>query len=581
MKSRISFYIRLIAFWLLFFVVVKLYFLLVNSQNITDDLLEFPRIVWNGLRLDLSIAGYYSVIPLLLGLFSAYTQKIQRVYWWLVWVFTILVVAVDPYFFMYWGQKTNLAFTQFLGKENAGLSSIDVSTYVVAIGLMVLAIFWFNRKGLECLKSEHNSGWWGNLILLALSVLMIRSGVGKVPINISSAYYSQVNLYNNTAANSIWQFLATELERDKHAPLVFFDDMDEAQAIYLTADSICDTDLRPMIIPSESPNVVFVVLESFSAKTVGSISGPKYASTPELDKIMAEGISYNRAYASSFRSDKGLLALTTGVPSSARQTLTNFPDRLMKMPNVFRLFDDSYNTGFYYGGNLEFANIKVLFNDADYVKSQHNFDSENKNAWGIHDDTVFDRFLNDFLEEEKPQFKMMFSLSSHEPFDVPNYREKEDPYLNSIAYTDSCLGVLVQGLKNSDKWDNTIVFITADHGTIRPDNAPIYDTSNFRIPLVITGGLVRGDTVVQDVVSQTELPATISHVVLGKNLFNQKSILTPSNRAFYSYHNGITYVTPMGVQYYDIGMKKYLYEPFTGPIEKAFYQLSNEQFFND
>ena len=55
--------------------------------------------------------------------------------------------------------------------------------------------------------------------------------------------------------------------------------------------------------------------------------------------------------------------------------------------------------------------------------------------------------------------KMFLTLSSHEPFDVPMNR-LEDKYLNSIAYTDSCVGDFVEKLKRLPVWDNTlIVFI--------------------------------------------------------------------------------------------------------------------------
>ena len=175
---------------------------------------------------------------------------------------------------------------------------------------------------------------------------------------------------------------------------------------------------------------------------------------------------------------------------------------------------------------------------------------------------------------------MLFSLSSHEPFDVPNYKKKGNPYLNSISYTDSCLGVMIDRLKTSDKWKNTLVILTADHGTIRPDNAPLYHSSNFKIPLVITGGVVTEDTIVANVVSQADIAATISKYVLGENKFDQSPLFTPSGRAFYSYHDGISYVSDSCTQHYDLGMKQYIGEPCSQPFEKAYYQKNNQNFFN-
>lgn len=548
-----------------------------------DDMLSFPSIWVNGLRLDLSMAGYVLSIPLILGLFGSVFSKavatISKWYWVAIFLFVLLIVAVDPYFFSYWGQKTNLGFTQFLGKENAGLASIEMKTYLTVIVFAVVYSLLFWKYAIPFLTVGKKHSWWANTLLLALCVLMIRGGIGKVPINVSSAYHSSSHLHNNTAVNAVWNFLATELERDKHKALVFFEDEIRAAAVLSNLKTRKNLELADYLSKGENPNVVLIVLESFSAKVVGFLGGNQYAATPELDEIMESGIAYTNAYAASFRSDKGLLALTTGVPSSARQTLTNFPDKLAQRPNIFKSLRSSYHSSFYYGGDLEFANIKVLFQDATDVFSQKEINGKSKNAWGVHDHEVFKLFADNFLSKSRPQFKMLFSLSSHEPFDVPEYKTLDDPFLNSISYTDSCLGVLINRLRQSEKWDNTIVLITADHGTIRPDNAPIWDPINFKIPLVLTGGLVKKDTTISNIVSQLDIPATIISYLNDTAQFTQSSIFQPANHAFYSYHDGLGLITDSCIQHYDLGRKEYLESPCTIPFEKAFFEHANQDFF--
>lgn len=583
MLDTIKYYFKILAFWLLIFFIAKVYFLLINGGEVAH--ISELRDIWlYGLRLDISIVGYLIVVPILVSLslqmLPSVAGRILNIYWWVVFVLVLVILAVDPYFFLYWGQKTNLGFMQFLGKENAGFNSIAISTYIVALGALVLGVLWFAKRGKKILAKKTSIHWLVSLLLLPVCFLMIRGSTGKVPINLSSAYYSSSNLYNNTAVNAVWSFMVTEVERDKHKAMVFFDTDEEATQLYqnlATRDTAAS--ISGLLRTNSSTNIILIVLESFSAKTVGFINGTKYGSTPQLDKIMGEGIAYTNAYAASFRSDKGLLALTMGIPSGARQTLTNFPEVLATKPNVFDAIGSRYKKGFYYGGNLEFANIKVLFKDADVVKSREDFTSPNRNAWGVHDEEVFEIFGNDFLQESKPQFMMLFSLSSHEPFDVPNYKTKENRYLNSVAYTDSCLGVLMDKLKASSKWKNTLVIITADHGTIRPDNAPIYDTANFKIPLVLTGGVVRQNSVVHSVVSQAHIAAAIAEVATKKNPFLQPSILQPAGYAFYSYHIGLGYVSNNCTQYYDIIQEKYLTKQCDSAYERAYYQLQNSEFF--
>ena len=570
--------------WMGLFALTKAYFLFVNLGMEAQFLSNFIQVWRAGVLLDLSMVGYLSVVPILgilLGMIMPrLTPKVLLIYGWFTWLFLVLVMASDAYFFYYWGQKTNLGFTQFLGKENAGLFSLETQTLIFLFIFILYHIYWFSRRGSGLFKLPEKGNIWTALVLLICSFVMIRGGVSNVPINISSAYFSNNNLLNNAAVNPAWSFLATELERDKHAPLEFFDQNDEAEKI-LNQQNPSTNDYTSLLQTCDSnTNIVLIVLESFSAKVVGEVGGEKYSSTPYLDKISKQGVSFSNAYASSFRSDKGLLAITTGFPSGARQTLTNFPAELSSKPNIFNLFKSRYWSSFYYGGNLDFANIKVLFSDANELKSQGDFSSNKKNVWGVHDEDVFQTFADDFISRKMPQFSMLFSLSSHEPFDVPNYHIKEDPYLNSIAYTDSCLGLLINQIKESDKWSNTLIIITADHGVIRPDNTPIYSETNFKIPLIFTGGVVRQDSVIHEIVSQSDLPSTLASYLNKPTVFSQQSVLQPSNYAFYSYHNGIVSVTPDCIQYYDLNHKKYLTDSCTLPFEKAYFQLANDDFFN-
>ena len=569
--------------WLGLFGLTKAYFIGVNLGIDALFLSNFIQVWKSGILLDLSMVGYLSIIPIL-GIFCnkilpVITHKVVQFYGWFTWLFLVIVMASDAYFYYYWGQKTNLGFTQFLGEENAGLFSLETPTFVVTFLFILLGIYGFSRRGANLFHLPEKGSIWTATALLIISFVMIRGGVSNVPINISSAYFSKNNALNNAAVNPAWSFLATELERDKHAPLKFFEQKEQAENILSQINSSKD-DYTSLLEPYDSnTNLILIVLESFSAKVVGSVSGEKFGSTPQLDSISGQGISFSNAYASSFRSDKGLLALTTGFPSGARQTLTNFPTELSAKPSVFKLFSKDYWTSFYYGGNLDFANIKVLFSDADELKSGDDFVSSKRNTWGVHDEDVFQTFGDDFITRKKPQFSMLFSLSSHEPFDVPNYQNREDPYLNSISYTDSCLGLLINRIKESDKWSNTLIMITADHGVRRPDNAPIYSDINFKIPLILTGGVVRQDTVIREIVSQSDLPSTVASYLNKPFIFSQQSVLQPSNIAFYSYHNGIATVTPDCIQFYDLDQKKYLTDSWTLPFEKAFFQLANEDFF--
>ena len=70
----------------------------------------------------------------------------------------------------------------------------------------------------------------------------------------------------------------------------------------------------------------------------------------------------------------------------------------------------------------------------------------------MHDQYVFDRFGEDLKKEKQPFFAALFTLSSHEPYDVPmkpHFAGKDETTLfkNSVYYTDSVIGILLQKVK--------------------------------------------------------------------------------------------------------------------------------------
>ena len=85
----------------------------------------------------------------------------------------------------------------------------------------------------------------------------------------------------------------------------------------------------------------------------------------------------------------------------------------------------------------------------------------------------------------------ILTLSSHEPFEVPYTSDFSHPYLNSVAYTDSCLGAFVASLKENPLWDSTIVILSPDHGYPYPNGVTRYDPLRYRIPMAIIGGAVK------------------------------------------------------------------------------------------
>ena len=74
---------------------------------------------------------------------------------------------------------------------------------------------------------------------------------------------------------------------------------------------------------------------------------------------------------------------------------------------------------------------------------------------------VFDRLLEECNKANKPFFHTIFTLSSHEPFEVPMETVIEgtgrlEKYHNSVYYTDKSLGEFIENAKQEEWWDSNL-----------------------------------------------------------------------------------------------------------------------------
>ena len=163
-------------------------------------------------------------------------------------------------------------------------------------------------------------------------------------------------------------------------------------------------------------------MESFTAKFVGCLGGEPGV-TPNLDKIATDGLLFTNIYAAGDRSEKGEVAVLSGYPNQAITSIIKTPAKTEKLPQITKsLEEEGYHTSYTYGGELEFANIKSYLVNAGFDKlvSKYSFSiSERTTSWGVHDHIVLNRFFDNLKKEEQPFFATLFTLSSHEPYDVP------------------------------------------------------------------------------------------------------------------------------------------------------------------
>jgi phosphoglycerol transferase MdoB-like AlkP superfamily enzyme len=320
------------------------------------------------------------------------------------------------------------------------------------------------------------------------------------------------------------------------------------------------------VLAEPRPNVLFIILESFTAKLVGSVGGEKGV-TPSLDSLAHTGILFNRLYAAGDRSQKGLVSLLSGYPNQPTTSIIKFPRKTENLPHLCRtLASAGYSSGYYYGGELAFANMKSYLQTAGYehLTERNDFAAADQNSkWGAHDGVLFNRVLADLAQQRQPFFVTAFTLSSHEPFDVPMKtrfpgKTEEALFRNSVFYTDYALGKFLKKASQQPWYANTLLVLVADHGHILPGNSSNESPQKFHIPLLLAGGVIRPENrgrVVSTIGSQTDVAATLLHQLglPATNFVWSRDLLAPHATpfAFYTFNNGFGAVSPAGIVTYD------------------------------
>jgi phosphoglycerol transferase MdoB-like AlkP superfamily enzyme len=363
---------------------------------------------------------------------------------------------------------------------------------------------------------------------------------------------------------------------------------------FMKADSVS---FRPNLITlneGKQPNVILVILESFSNKVIASLGGMNGIS-PNLDSLCNKSTVFTNFYSTGNRSDRGISSLLGGYPSLLSTSIMISPEKsssLTLLPEYFNRHD--YNTSFYYGGDINFYNLKTFVLQGKYnqIVTKSDFPAEvgRMTKWGVPDSYLFEKAIQDLNSEREPFMKTIYTVSSHPPFDVPFSKIKGDTkelkYLNSIAYTDSCLGAFVREFRKSKLWENTLLVITSDHGYLLPGPTEVTDPASYRIPLIWTGGLVDSLKRVDTICMQSDFPISLINQLGWKfdSIKFSRDFFSGNPFAFYMLDTGWGYLTSEGKLYYDQNAGDFTSKPAGSTINmdfpKAYMQVLHDDFIS-
>ena len=551
-----------------------LFLLWYSAQAAQASAAEWMAVVINGLKLDLTVAGYITALPLLI---TGLALWIPARCWRVVMKGYLLVIAFiaaaaftgNLVLYEYWAFPLDSSVLQYLASPQEAMASVTTGQLIgcIAIVLILFAVYAFCYLRIAGLfdpqpRKVHRPAFSAALLVTAGVVfLAIRGGVTVATANVSKVYFSGKMFLNHAAVNPLFSFLSTLAAGDKELfEYEFYPESERAANFDRIRGDRTPAGPADTLLRTNRPDIVLFLVESFGTSTAdATVDGEAVA--PNFQRLKSEGIYFDNLIASSFRTDRGTVAVLSGFPAQPKMSIMKLPIKSQRLPSIARsLRDAGYSTSFMYGGDLNFTNTSSYlygtgFDRLIWQKELH-FDAPTS-KWGYADDVVMEAFTDHVLAEARtnsPFLAAMLTLSSHEPFDVP-MSKFEDPMLNSMAFVDDCLERFVERMKQSPVWDNLLIVLIADHAYPYPYGIGNSDVLRHRIPMLWLGGAVRHPAVIEAYASQTDLAATllaqmgIDHAdfTLSRDIVNP----TLPKFGYYCFNNGFGVVDASGATIYD------------------------------
>lgn len=583
MKNRLVFILKYWLSWILFFVIGRLIFTVFFVEEVkAAGFQNYLSALWQGLRLDASMAAYFTVPVSIFTVLSVYSQFFRKYFIYFIYSFILSIIAVlitmiDVGSFQAWGIKVEPSFLSYLKTPKEAFASIKNFPLIpVLIGFIALCTFIFiylkryliratSKRLLPVLKK-----WQTLIMMLVITVAFVipmRGGLQGLPINQSSVYFSKNNFSNISAINANFSFFFNLIQGagKTENPFVVMDTVMAKQIVssYFKRDADSNrSSISSAVKIDSNTNVILVIWESFTQKaTLATASGVEV--TPKFNVLKKEGVYFSNIYATGDRTDKGIAGILSGYPAQPTTSILKTPTKSASLPMLSNVFKkNGYSSHFYYGGKGDFANMNAYLSNGNfdelYTFDDLKIDSEPGN-WGYHDGAVGKKLIEGFSKMKTPFFLTWLTLTSHQPYKTPVPtaivgEDEQSLFFNSLHYTDEVLSQFVQECKKQDWWGNTLLVVVADHGHRIPATGSKFD--DFRIPLLFLGGAVRSPGLVEDAIgSQIDLATTlvqgISH---SDSLFEFGNSLFDNSRkptAYFSFMNGFGFLTPNQKFIYD------------------------------
>ncbi|WP_417444080.1 LTA synthase family protein [Joostella sp.] len=510
---------------------VRASFLIWNFSETDKSLLDLLKVFVNGLFFDIGTISFF-VIP-----YSVYLLIIPN-----NWIGSLLdriatyvgfsIGILTLYFsffaeFTFWDEfhrRFNFIAVDYLIYTYEVVQNINESyplpLLITAMLLLVVATLYLVHK-LGVFNDVFSSEiLLKNKLLIAIPWVVIALFF-TIFISNEDADWS-VNRYNNELSKSgIYSFFAA-FRNNELSFTEFYKTLSKEQTYgliteeYARSGKVINKQKNPLYRTIEvndtiekilKPNVIFICIESLSAKYLG-IFGHEEPITPNLDALSKKSILFSNLYATGTRTVRGMEAITLSIPPTPGRSIVKRENNtgMFTIGEVFK--GKGYQRNFFYGGDGYFDNMNTFFSGngfnivdrgrgfliGDDIKTTRtNIEDDEvtfENAWGVCDEDIYNIVLkvaDQYYEKREPFFDFIMTTSNHKPYSYPDGRidiPSGSSRSGAVKYTDYAIGEFIKKAQSKPWFKNTVFVIMSDHCASSAGRWEL-DINNYHIPAMI------------------------------------------------------------------------------------------------
>lgn len=463
---------------------------------------RYLELALHAIRFDVSIIATLNIFYafLLLLPFQFVAHKIYQLVLQILFVFTNVLALLfdigDIAYFPYVRKRMSADVFDLMAKKSDFVdllpSYLQSFWYIPILMCLFVCFFIYLHKRLvrnRCEIQKINTSlvsWFMLLFTIGAFVIAIRGGIQLKPILNSNARLvannNEVPLVLNTPFAIIHSFEQATLSR-----LSYYNDA----TLLKYFNPIHHNEYHNL----QKKNVVLIILESFGKAYTGI--GGRNSYTPCLDSLMQRGFVFSNAFANAHRSSDGVPACIAGIPAAMDEAFitskyaTNTIDAL---PSLLKPF--GYTTSFFHGGSNGTMSFDIFCKSAGfdkyYGRTEYRNDKDYDGTWGIWDEPYLQYFARELEKEKQPFMSAVFTLSSHEPFKLPDHFDNNSirslkGIYRGIAYTDLALRKFFNTASKMPWFNNTVFVIAADHNFLAAQDPQGYYNAGmglYAIPIL-------------------------------------------------------------------------------------------------